>query len=411
MSTEAAGPTDSAGRLQALDILRGFALFGILVMNIQAFAMIPDAYTHPVVTGPLEGTEFAVWLGAELFFNNKFIAIFTLLFGAGIVLMTGRAEAGGDDGRRLHRRRMAGLAVIGLAHAYLVWFGDILFVYAVCGLIAVMARDWPVRRLMRWAVGLFAVPMLTGALITAAMLLLAPDDLERLRAEVWAPPQAAIDAEIAAYRGSWIEQMAARVPESFGMHSFVLPTEGIWGTLGLMLAGMAAFRSGMLTGAWSDAAYARVALWGFALGLVLAGVGAWLNIRAGWQMEYSLYLGRMFNHWAGPVMGAGWIGLMILAARRLPRLAEAIFTPVGRTALSNYLLQSLICTWVFYGHGLGLFAALDRVEQLWVVLGVWLVMPVWSRLWLARFRFGPAEWLWRSMSYGRMQPLRKAAAS
>ena len=411
MTTQTAAPTDSAGRLAALDILRGFALFGILVMNIQAFAMIADAYTHPVVTRPLDGAEFAVWLGAELFFNNKFIAIFTLLFGAGIVLMTGRAAAGGDDGRRLHRRRMAGLAVIGLAHSYLIWFGDILFVYAVCGLFAVMARDWPVRRLMRWAVALFAVPMVTGALITGAMLLLGPEGLEELRAEVWAPPQAAIDAEIAAYRGSWIEQMSARVPESFGMHSFVLPTEGIWGTLGLMLAGMAAFRSGMITGAWSDAAYARLALGGFALGLVLAGVGAWLNIRAGWQMEYSLYFGRMFNHWAGPVMGAGWIGLMILVARRLPRLAEAIFTPVGRTALSNYLLQSLICTWVFYGHGLGLFARLDRVEQLWVVLGVWIVMPIWSRLWLARFRFGPAEWLWRSLSYGRMQPLRNAATS
>lgn len=408
MSPMPLAPAAGTERIAALDILRGFALFGILMMNIQAFAMVAPAYTNPVAGGPLEGADFTVWLLAELFFNNKFITLFTLLFGAGIVLMNGRADAGGVDGLALHRRRMLGLGAIGLAHAYLIWFGDILFVYALCGLLAVYARNWPVPRLLKVALALYAVPMLTGTLITLAMLLLPPAELEALRHDVWAPGPAAIVAEIEAYRGGWLAQMSARVPEAFGLHAFVLPTETFWSTMALMLAGMAAFRSGLLTGRWTDAAYGRLALAGGAIGLLLTGLGVWLNLRAGWQMEFSLYFGRMFNHWGAPAMAVGWLALVLLAARRWSGAVSALFAPVGRMALSNYLLQSLICTWVFYGHGLGLFETLDRSAQLGVVALIWLIMPVWSRVWLARFRYGPAEWLWRSISYGRRQPMRRA---
>lgn len=407
MSPTPLAPAAATERIASLDILRGVALFGILVMNIQAFAMIAPAYTNPVVTGPLEGTDFAVWLLAELFFNNKFITLFTLLFGAGIVLMDGRAAAGGADGLALHRRRMLGLGVIGLAHAYLIWFGDILFVYALCGLLAVHARNWPVPRLLKVALVLYAVPMLTGTLIALAMQLLPPAELEALRTDVWAPDAAAIAAEIEAYRGGWLAQMSARIPEAFGLHAFVLPTETFWSTMALMLAGMAAFRSGLLTGQWTDAAYGRLALAGAAIGLALTGLGVWFNLSAGWRMESSLYFGRMFNHWGAPAMAMGWLALVMLSARRWPGVLSGIFAPVGRMALSNYLLQSVICTFVFYGHGLGLFEMLSRSAQLGVVALIWLGMPLWSRAWLSAFRYGPAEWLWRSVSYGRRQPLRR----
>lgn len=408
---ESAGPLSGADRIETLDVLRGFALYGILIMNIQAFAMVATAYINPNVQGPPTGADLLVWLIGQVFVAEKFITIFTLLFGAGIVLMTSRADATGTSGIGRHLKRMGWLALIGLTHAYLIWYGDILFAYAVSGLIVVWARDWPVRRLLGVALLLFAVPSVIGIVMTLGLAELLPEQLREVEREAWRPDPTRIAAEIAAYRGGWMSQMAARVPEALSGHTWVLPTEKLWRTIALMLGGMAAFKSGLITGDWSDRAYWRVAALGFLVGLPIVVFGIYMNYAMSWQITFSLYIGRMFNNWASPLVALGWIAVAILFVRHGSTWFARVTIPVGRTALSNYLLQSIICTFVFYGHGFGLFSRLGRTEQLAVVFIVWVIMPVWSSLWLNRFRFGPAEWLWRSLTYGRLQPIKRQSVA
>lgn len=404
-----AAPVSGAERIATLDILRGFALFGILVMNIQAFAMIAAAYINPPAVAPTGAAEYAIWLVSHVFFDKKFITLFTMLFGAGIVLMTQRAEAAGNGALSLHYRRMFWLLMIGLIHAYLIWYGDILTAYALIGMVAVFMRHWSPRRLVIVGLALLAVQQGLFALIGAGINMLPPEEIAIIADESWLATGSHALAEIAAYRGSFAEQLAMRVEQSVAMHFFGIPTEQLLYLLGVMALGMAAFKSGLLTGEWSNRAYLRLAVTGLALGLPLIGLGVVMNENAGWEMTFSLYFGRMPNTLAAPLLAFAYIALVILAARRFGPAMQAVFAPVGRMAFSNYLAQSIICTFIFYGHGLGLFMEVGRVGQILIVLAIWIAMPFWSRAWLARFRFGPAEWLWRSLVYRKAQPMRRHA--
>lgn len=404
-----AAPVSGAERIATLDILRGFALFGILVMNIQAFAMIAAAYINPPAVAPTGAAEYAIWLVSHVFFDKKFITLFTMLFGAGIVLMTQRAEAAGNGALSLHYRRMFWLLMIGLIHAYLIWYGDILTAYALIGMVAVFMRHWSPRRLVIVGLALLAVQQGLFALIGAGINMLPPEEIAIIADESWLATGSHALAEIAAYRGSFAEQLAMRVEQSVAMHFFGIPTEQFLYLLGVMALGMAAFKSGLLTGEWSNRAYLRLAVTGLALGLPLIGLGVVMNENAGWEMTFSLYFGRMPNTLAAPLLAFAYIALVILAARRFGPAMQAVFAPVGRMAFSNYLAQSIICTFIFYGHGLGLFMEVGRVGQILIVLAIWIAMPFWSRAWLARFRFGPAEWLWRSLVYRKAQPMRRHA--
>ena len=404
-----AAPVSGAERIATLDILRGFALFGILVMNIQAFAMIAAAYINPPAVAPTGAAEYAIWLVSHVFFDKKFITLFTMLFGAGIVLMTQRAQAAGNGALALHYRRMFWLLVIGLIHAYLIWYGDILTAYALIGMVAVFMRHWSPRRLVIVGLALLAVQQGLFALIGAGINMLPPEEIAIIADESWLATGSHALAEIAAYRGSFAEQLAMRVEQSVAMHFFGIPTEQFLYLLGVMALGMAAFKSGLLTGEWSNRAYLRLAVTGLALGLPLIGLGVVMNENAGWEMTFSLYFGRMPNTLAAPLLAFAYIALVILAARRFGPAMQAVFAPVGRMAFSNYLAQSIICTFIFYGHGLGLFMEVGRVGQILIVLAIWIAMPFWSRAWLARFRFGPAEWLWRSLVYRKAQPMRRHA--
>ena len=404
-----AAPVSGAERIATLDILRGFALFGILVMNIQAFAMIAAAYINPPAVAPTGAAEYAIWLISHVFFDKKFITLFTMLFGAGIVLMTQRAEAAGNGALSLHYRRMFWLLMIGLIHAYLIWYGDILTAYALIGMVAVFMRHWSPRRLVIVGLALLAVQQGLFALIGAGINMLPPEEIAIIADESWLATGSHALAEIAAYRGSFAEQLAMRVEQSVAMHFFGIPTEQFLYLLGVMALGMAAFKSGLLTGEWSNRAYLRLAVTGLALGLPLIGLGVVMNENAGWEMTFSLYFGRMPNTLAAPLLAFAYIALVILAARRFGPAMQAVFAPVGRMAFSNYLAQSIICTFIFYGHGLGLFMEVGRVGQILIVLAIWIAMPFWSRAWLARFRFGPAEWLWRSLVYRKAQPMRRHA--
>ncbi|MCC5986311.1 MAG: DUF418 domain-containing protein [Pararhodobacter sp.] len=402
-------PVTGAARIETLDILRGVALFGILVINIQFFAMVHAALVNPTVSGALTGLDYAIWLVSHVLFYEKFLAIFSMLFGAGIVMMAERAEQTGKGSMlALHYRRMFWLLVVGLLHAYLIWPGDILVSYALIGMIIVFMRNWSPRSLVLVGIGFLALKLVIGAWFGVVIPLLPADEIAGIEVGFWSPGAVQLASEIAAYRGGFLEQMPMRVEQSLNMHLFFFPTETLPYSLAMMAFGMAAMKSGLLRGEWSCNSYLRLAATGLVLGLPVVVLGVVMNERHEWDMLFSLYFGRMFNTAAAPLVALAYIALVIVAARRFGPVMRAVFTPVGRMAFSNYLAQSLICTFIFYGHGLGLFMQVDRPGQILVVIAIWVAMPLWSRAWLARFRFGPAEWLWRSLSYRRRQKLMKA---
>ena len=407
-----AAPLQSTDRIESLDVLRGFAILGILVMNIQAFSTISQAYLNPTLAGTFQGVDFWLWAWSHIAFDSKFLALFAGLFGAGIVVMAERAEAAGAVPWRQHSRRMGILALIGLVHAYGIWYGDILFIYAVIGMIAFAFRKASIRRLLVFAALFYTVPVMIGLAMTGLFHAMPALEYDAAVAAYWQPPADAIAAQQEAYRSGWLGQMARRVQDAATMHLMVLPTEEGWRVLGLMLAGMAALKGGLLTGAWSVRRYARTGLLGASIGLPLVIAGVVFNQATGWEMKTSLYLGALFNHIGAPLVTLAWVcGALIVLKQGLWAPLLGRLRAVGRTALSCYLLTSVLCVTVFYGHGLGLFGHADRVDQLLIVLAVWAVLLIVAPAWLRRFHMGPAEWLWRWGVKGERPALRREAAA
>ena len=402
-----AGPVTENTRIDAIDVLRGAALLGILVMNVQAFAMPQAAYFNPTAYGDLEGANLYVWLAGRMLADQKFMTIFSMLFGAGIVLMAGRAEARGEA-RRLHYRRMAWLAVIGLLHAHLLWQGDILFLYAVCGMAVYPLRRLGPGRLAALGTTLLAV----GSAVTIGAGLSLPywpeEELTAFTAEAWRPAPEVIEAELAVFRGGWLAQLPVRSANALALETILLVVWGFWRASGLMLIGMALFKRGVFGARRSPGFYAGLIGAAAAVGLPLQAYGAYLDFERGWPV-WSFFVGMQFNYWPSVAVSLGYVGLVMLACRTdALRRATRPFAAVGRTALTNYLLQTVVCTTIFYGHGLGWFGSVDRVGQIGVAAGVWALQLAASPWWLRRFRIGPAEWAWRSLTYGARQPLRRS---
>ena len=398
-----------AGRIDAIDVLRGFALLGILVLNVQSFAMPGAAYFNPTAYGDLEGANLHVWVAGRMLADQKFMTIFSMLFGAGIVLMTGRAEARGGA-RQVHYRRMAWLLVIGLLHAHLLWSGDILFLYGVCGMLVYPLRRQPPGRLLVLGAAMLAV----ASAYSVGSGLSFPHWPEEARSsftnEVWQPTPAMIEEELAAFRGGWLAQQPVRSANALEFETFVLISWGLWRAGGLMLIGMALFQSGVFSAERSPRFYAVLIAVAVVIGLPLQASGIATDFARGWPV-WSFFVGAQLNYWPSIAVSLGYVGAVMLVCRTeaLHTLTRP-FAAVGRTALTNYLLQTILCTTIFYGHGLGWFGSVDRLGQVGVVVAVWTAQLVASPLWLRRFRLGPAEWAWRSLTYGVRMPLRRAPA-
>lgn len=403
------GPTDPSDRIVSLDALRGFALLGILVINIWLFALPTVATYNPTLYGDFTGVNYVAWVVSHVFFERKFVTLFTFMFGAGMVLFLESKERRGQPGRKLHFSRTFWLLVIGLGHAYLLWYGDILVFYALSGFIVVWVWQW--RPLRQFALGavLFAIPSLLYLLLGVSYLVLPEEGRLQLEEELLSAFGADFspEREIEIYQSGWLDQVAHRVPILVEYHTLGFVSELFWTLGGMMLVGMALYKWGVLSNRRSTRFYKRLLVGGGSVGLALVLIGVWIREVVAWETIPVLTLAFQFNYWGAPILAVGYIGGIMLLCRwfRDGRVVNAL-AAVGRTAFTNYLLQTVVATTIFYGHGLGLFGQVSRIELLGVVVLIWAIQIPASVWWLERFRFGPVEWVWRTLTYRQRQPMR-----
>ena len=400
----------AAERLESLDVLRGFAVLGILAMNIQTFSDVSATYMNPALRGMPGGLDAILWGAARILADSKFMTLFSLMFGAGILLFSSRLEARGRKPAGLHYRRMLWLWVIGMVHGYLLWYGDILVPYALCGLVVYLLRRVRPSRQIILGVLAIAVPSLGMLGFQAILPHMPPEVLAGMR-EAWEPEAADVAREVAAMQGGLLQQLPFRAQETLFMHLGGMVFFVGWRVSGLMLIGMALLKTGVLGAERSSRFYRGLLMAGAGLGLPLIVAGVVFDWRAGFAMERSMLLGSQFNYWGSIGLALAYAAavMLVVQAGALAGLRRRL-AAAGRMAFSNYLGQTVIGTLVFYGHGLGLFARTAAWQDALLVVAVWCLQLWFSPWWLARFRFGPMEWLWRSLTYWRPQRLRREPA-
>jgi len=404
-------PVAEKERMVSIDVLRGFALLGILPMNIQYFSMIGAAYGNPTAYGDLHGANYWVWLLCHVLADQKFMTIFSMLFGAGILLMTSRIEASGKPSAALHYRRMGWLILFGLAHAYLMWSGDILVAYGMCGLVVYLFRKLRPRTLL--VLALLTIAVASGSLASygAWSRHWSRAEVQIAREQLWMPTPAQVANEIAADRGTWTAEMQFRVPDSVQMETIFFVAFTFWRVTGLMLAGMALFKLGVFSAKQPASLYWTMIAIAVCYGIPITLYGTHRDFAAGWDFRYSFFYGAQFNYWASLLVSLGWVGAIMLASRAAALLPlTRPLAAVGRMAFTNYIMHTIICTTLFYGHGFGLFGKVERVWQFAIVVAIWLLQLIVSPIWLKHFLFGPLEWLWRCLTYLQWEPLRRSPA-
>jgi uncharacterized protein len=395
-------------RIRSLDVLRGVGVLGMLAVHIQMFAFPMLARWNPTAYGDFQGVNWWVWLATSVFADGKFITIFAMLLGVTIVMLPNRAAEEGRPVWRTHVRRMGALLVLGLAHAYLLWYGDMLVSLALCGTVVFFAR----RLSPRWLLILGGLVFATGSAVTLALtwsLAQGPPDVLAAWRDYYTPRRVNIVAEINQYQAGWAEQMRYRVPAAREIQTWHFVTYLFWQMTGLMLLGMALYKLGVLSAVRSRVFYLRMGAFGFGAGTLLIAAGLWRSFATEWDLLDYVLVSQQLHYWGNLLVALGWTALVMLLCQRGWRLDPV--ASVGRMALSNYLLQTLICTTIFYGHGLGLFGQVERTGQLLIVLGVWAFQLLASSAWLGHFALGPVEWALRWIIYGRRPRLLRSATA
>ena len=417
--------TDPRVRIDSIDVLRGVAVLGILAINIWFFAFPFDVASNPTIWGEYFGADRVAWWASWVGVEGSQRAIFTMLFGASVLLFTDRLAS--DERRasltRIYYRRTVWLIVFGLVNGYiLLWNGDILFFYGVMGLLLFFARTWTVRRLITVAIVVIVLLDLIKFMGTLAQDYYGPiaevahEKLDRGE-PLGGEEQAAIDimaampidplsqeelaSEINARRAGYF---SAFVPNAITTTSYYIAFGLIslfWESLAYMMLGMALFKLRWFDASRATSLYIWVIVVGFGIGL---GVNAWEqydSIQHDYRttFAYGTYdIGRM-------AMAFGYIGLIMLICKMawLPRVRNTL-SAVGKMALSNYIAQSIMCNIIFIGFGL--FGQLRFHEIYYVVFVIWVLQLIASPIWLKSFRYGPLEWLWRRLTYGQPVSIR-----
>jgi len=403
MKSPALQPVTAAERIVLLDVLRGFALLGILLMNIEGFAGPLNAALTGVDPA-LAGADR--WADAFVYFfvQGKFYTLFSLLFGMGFAVMSSRAEGARRPFVPMYLRRSAGLLVIGLAHALLLWSGDILVSYALLSLLLLAFAEAPTRWLPVLGVFVYLLAsawvLLFGAIGTFAQ---HDANFQHQLSEVAAQWQHALEAQRQAFgAGSYAQatvQRAADLGEALRGLLVNGPT-----MLGMFLLGAWFLRSGVIAAPERHARLFATLRWvALPVGIALMALSYWISP---WmdpaRLDIPLSLAWALASVANLLMCLGYLAWVTRWVAQLRWLA-----PAGRMALSNYLVQSLVCTLLFYGYGAGLFEQLPRVWQLPFALCLFALQILASHVWLRVFRFGPVEWLWRGFTYLQWPPLRR----
>ena len=435
-------PATAGERIAAIDVLRGVAVLGILLINIEDFGLLHSnksaAGTEWVgVYLPAGFSPRAVlaWTALRALFEGKLRAIFSMLFGAGAVLLTSRLDRRGEaiGTADIYYRRTLWLLAFGVLHAYLFWEGDILYSYAVSGLFL-----FPLRRLAPRKLILLGALALSISLPRAAAVAIHRQDLRARAAQASADRAAGQtltrlqqdalddwqeilddfqpDAETlrqarADYLGGYLHLFRQRAQLVRYVQSSDFYGWAFFDSIGMMLLGMGLLRSGVLTGARSRRFYGWMAAIGYGLGLPISAAATHRLYVDRFDPVAVAWLTAAYD--PGRICVAlGHIAVVMLALKMAPpplRWLTAMLGDVGRMALTSYLTATLICTTLFNGYGFGLFGSLRRRQLYLVVLGIWCVQLLFSRWWLRRFRFGPAEWAWRSLTYWKRQPMRVGA--
>ncbi len=402
---QAVAPVSAARRINYLDELRGFALLGILIMNIQDFSMVEASYFNPTAQEPAEGLNLFTYLYTHFFADMKMMTLFSMLFGAGMLLFVEKAREKRGKSIGLHYRRMLWLLIFGMIHAYFIWRGDILVVYAISGVVIYWFKKADPTALIIVGVIFFFMFSLFSYSLDIFWEVIPEPDRQELQA-VMHPGDEAIAAEVSGYSGSLSAIHQERVSDTIERQSGIMVY--IWRVLANMLFGMALFKLGILKGERTGRFYKIMTVAGFGIGFLLISLGVSYNFQHEWDARYYFALGFQFNYFGSLFVALGYIGLIALWSRSdfLSDLKRRL-AAVGRMAFTNYILQSIICTTIFYGFGFGLFNQLDRFAQQLIVVGVWIVLLAFSPWWLKRYRFGPLEWLWRTLTYWKRQPMKR----
>jgi uncharacterized protein len=424
----ALSPISARERIATVDVARGFALLGILLMNVIGFAFPFTAYFNPTVAGGITGWNLAAWCIQIIAFDGKMRALFSMLFGAGVLILTARGEyrGAGIATADIYYRRTLWLLLFGIAHAYLLWWGDILYPYALCGLVLFPLRVLRPSTLLIVAAVLFLVMavMSVGQGLSLRELrdkALAARAAEAKRATLTAeqkkdkedwekalkgmqPPPEEIKKETDAFRGGYLATLRQRAGIIASWHGKPFYSPLFFDFYSMMLLGMAFLKLDILTGARSRAFYIRMAVFGFLIGLPLNSVSAWQAVASNFEIT-TMPIAFCTYQFGRLAVAAGYLAVLILIVKA-GVLTLLPLAAVGQMALSNYVAQSVLCNFIFYGFGLGLFGRLDRHQLYPVVLAVWAFHLIWSPLWLRHFHFGPLEWCWRSLTYWKRQPMR-----
>lgn len=392
-------------RIELLDIVRGMAVLGILLMNIRLFSEPSAAYFNPLVYSDHAGANKIWWVFQAMVADQKFMAIFSMLFGASTAIICDGLARRGDPVFSTYAKRIFGLLIIGLIHAYLLWSGDILVSYALGSFIPFLARNWRWQYSALAGLGLLAFGTLMSLGAYYSISGLPPEIQADIAAQYWLPDDQSLADEIAAHRGNYGAHFLYRIHHAFEFQTDIFISWGIWRVGGVMLLGLALYRQGFLRGILAGKTYGLLALACLPIGYGLAGTGLIANEAQGWSFPYSFFAGNLWNYWGSLFVALGYLSLFgwLLVATRF-RLGFAALANVGKAALTNYLFQTVACISIFYGFGGGLFGQLERAETAMVVALVWAVQLALSTWWFKTHSKGPVEAIWHRFTYARWLP-------
>ncbi len=416
-------PTSEADRIQSLDVLRGFALLGILLLNILGFGFHSSGYFNPLVgIGESTALNLGVWATVDVLFEGAMRCLFSMLFGAGVVLFA-TTKAGS-----LHYKRNFWLVVIGFFDGYiLLWNGDILITYALAGALLYVVRDSSPKRLLIGAIALIVAMSAMNTIMSAGLAMgreasetittATPDETiapaSRAMVAVWEDFEADynspdMEVQLARRRASYSSAFNYNTGVMAELLVFTIPVILFWDALAMMLLGMALYKWNVLNASRSASFYIRLMASGFTVGFatniyeVSRGFSSDFEVLSVFgYMQPTYHVGRLG-------MAAGYLGLVMLICKFawLPSTRMRL-AAVGRMALTNYLMHSLIALVIFTGAGFALVGTLERWMLYVMVLGIWIFQLFFSPWWLARYRFGPLEWIWRALTYGSWPKLRR----